>query len=652
VSETNGEHTSQDVFDQANRIKQLSEIADYVRREGFAMVLNAESGHLGGSSSSVELLVGLYFGGYFNFNPDNDKDPNRDRVLIRGHEGPVRYPIFSLLGYIDPDELKTYRRLGSRLQGHEDMHKTPGIDITPSGSLGMLLSYGTGSAYSMKLQGGEQRVVVFLGDGEEQEGNVSEAARHAATLPINNLVCIIDQNGKQLSRRTNYADGAADIEGIWRGYGWDVRRISNGNDVAEVLDVYEGLQNITKPTLVVAKTTKGIGIKGAEEHFSGYHTLSVCEPALVHEAIQTIDSRMGGQVEKERIRLNSKSLVKVPLGRVSIKGSVELRLNIEPRADSNTNLDYSQFHYFQEFRRVIAQNPNVPFYVMTPDFLRSDLVSASQFEEYSHYLDTGLREQHTIAMAHGISTEEPAARIFINYGDAFLYRGLDQVNAAAQGGSNILMLGEYAGVSQAQNGKTHQSISQPGALFNIPEIKYYEPADVLDLYNVLNKALGENSGFTYVRVHPKNVKPLSRSGDDKQNVNSYITHETDRIPGLTIVASGMMVGNCVEAAQKLELEAGISARVVNVVNPKSITEDLVTDQVVPERPLLTVYNGNPMILQAQVSMAVMSSSSPRPSLIVGHGFSEGTSGRISELEEYTELDSIGIIKKALQTLNR
>ena len=169
------------------KLEKLKKIAYYVRATALETILNANNGHVGGNLSSVELLVGLYFGGNFNFDINNPKNLNRDRVLIRGHEGPLRYTIFSLLGYIKPEELNGYRQLGSRLQGHEDMFSVPGVDITPSGSLGMLLSYGVGSAVANKDRNVNARTIVFLGDGEEQEGNVSEAARHASNLELTNL---------------------------------------------------------------------------------------------------------------------------------------------------------------------------------------------------------------------------------------------------------------------------------------------------------------------------------------------------------------------------------------------------------------------------------------------------------------------------------
>ena len=143
------------------KIAELKDISAYVRTSALGTILNAKNGHIGGNMSSVELLTALYFGGVFNFDPTDDKNENRDRVLIRGHEGPLRYTIFSILDYINKDELSTYRKYGSRMHGHEDMHETPGVDITPSGSLGMLLSYGVGSAITNKDKNLESKTIVL-----------------------------------------------------------------------------------------------------------------------------------------------------------------------------------------------------------------------------------------------------------------------------------------------------------------------------------------------------------------------------------------------------------------------------------------------------------------------------------------------------------
>jgi transketolase len=181
----------------------------------------AASGHLGGSLSSLELMSTLYLGGHLRYDLDDPKHPQRDRVLMRGHLGPLRYPLFSLLGWVDDAELATYRRLGSRLHGHESMQHLPGVDITPSGSLGMVLSYGVGAALVSKNKPHPFTTYVFLGDGEEQEGNVSEAARFAANRGLGNLVCVLDQNGKQYSRPISDLNSQSDVAQTWRGYGWE-----------------------------------------------------------------------------------------------------------------------------------------------------------------------------------------------------------------------------------------------------------------------------------------------------------------------------------------------------------------------------------------------------------------------------------------------
>ena len=298
----------------SEKIKKLKKMSKYIRMSALDVILTANNGHIGGNLSSVELLTALYFCGEFHFDLNDSKNENRDRVLIRGHEGPLRYTIFSLLGYINQDELKTYRAFGSRLQGHEDMHETPGVDITPSGSLGMLLSYGVGSCISNKDKNLDTKTVVFLGDGEEQEGNVAEAARNAATIGLDNLICILDQNKKQLSRPTEYSDGKADVKKIWEGYGWDVLEIENGNDIEQVMDVYSKLSNIKRPTLVIAHTTKGLGVIDAQKHFSGYHTLSAANnKQIVIDSLQNMKKELEQEgISYELVKKYAKELISIP----------------------------------------------------------------------------------------------------------------------------------------------------------------------------------------------------------------------------------------------------------------------------------------------------------------------------------------------------
>lgn len=636
---------------QDSRVSALYEISDCVRRDAFETIRHAKTGHIGGSSSSVELLTSLYFGGEFRFDVDNPDNPDRDIVLIRGHEGPVRYPIFSMMGYMPKEELKTYRSYGSRLQGHEDMRLAPGVDITPSGSLGMLLSYGVGAACEAISAGSDKKVIVFLGDGEEQEGNVSEAARHAASVSLNNLICIIDKNQKQLSRPTKDVDSTANLKNIWEGYGWDVVEIPDGHNIEAILRVYHDLQTINRPTCVIASTTKGMGIEGAEDHYSGYHTYGVTDHDLLDKAIENLNCRIKTDYDEPRIYTEARGLVQTPprsdiLGDT---GSEAYRLFYD--GDETLDLDDGRERFYRELgQRIIAISGTAPLYMISPDFVKKPSENRMRYDDYARLYHVGIREQHAVAMAHGISAMNPDARILLHYWDSFAFRAMDQMNAAAQGGVNMLIAGANAGLYQERNGGTHQSSGQPGGLHSIPGLTMYEPADTHDLYNVFSHALVRNSGVTYVRLHAQVTRPMEYDEKDRRNINSYVTYRPNKEPTVAIAASGGMVQNSIDAAKLLEAEYGVAANVLNIINQEQ-PENALTDGVIDGGPLLTVYNGNPRLLQSSISGAILGQTdSKRPSIIHGIGFEHGTTGNIQELERHFGLDAKHIALTALKLL--
>lgn len=266
-------------------------------------------------------------------------------------------------------------------------------------------------------------------------------------------------------------------------------------------------------------------------------------------------------------------------------------------------------------------------------------------DKYAHFIDTGIREQHAIAMAHGISVENPDSRIYVCYWDAFLYRAMDQINAATQWKSNMLISWENSWIFQGQNGKTHQSIWQSWGLFYMPEINFYEPSDVVDLYNVYSKALSENNGISYVRFHRGTVN-LERNNSDKESTDAYYVHKPDVIK-FTIIASGFMVENAVKAAKKMEIDYWIPTAVINVVNHKSLSTSL-PKLLENSAPILTVYNGNPDILKNSVSWIILENPDiPKPKIIKRHGFMEWTSWSVKDLINFYKLDPDWIMSIAM-----
>lgn len=257
--------------------------AQQVRESILRMVYAANSGHCGGSLSAADLVTALYFH-IMRVNPQDPNWEDRDRfILSKGHACPVIYAALALRGYFPQEELGTLRAINSRLQGHPDMRKTPGLDAT-TGSLGQGLSLGVGMALAAKIGGKGYRVYVLMGDGETNEGQIWEAAACAAKYGLNNLVGIVDANGLQNDGPTDAIMPMQPLAEKWRAFGWNVLEI-DGHDMEQIVTALEQANesNQGKPTAIIAKTVKGKGVSFMEnvvEWHSGAPTDAQLEQAL------------------------------------------------------------------------------------------------------------------------------------------------------------------------------------------------------------------------------------------------------------------------------------------------------------------------------------------------------------------------------------
>lgn len=244
-------------------ITELKSKANKIRKDIVRMITEAKSGHPGGSLSAVDVVTALYFK-VMRHNPENPKWEDRDRfILSKGHAAPLLYSVLAESGYFEVKELLTLRKLGSRLQGHPDMKRLPGIEIS-TGSLGHGLSVGNGMAIAGKLNRKDFRVYVLLGDGECQEGQVWEAAMTASHYKLDNVTAILDYNGLQIDGPVKDVMDIAPISKKWRAFGWNVVEI-NGHDFKEILDSFEKIKKLKgKPSIIIAHTTKGKGVSFME----------------------------------------------------------------------------------------------------------------------------------------------------------------------------------------------------------------------------------------------------------------------------------------------------------------------------------------------------------------------------------------------------
>ena len=243
----------------------LEKIVNNVRMDILEEVYNAKSGHIGGAFSIADILTVLYFN-EMNIDAKIPDSPDRDRlVLSKGHASAALYAVLAEKGYIDKEELKTFRNIDSNLQGHPDMNKVPGVDMT-TGSLGQGLSAANGMALSSKLDSRGYRVYCILGDGELQEGQVWEAAMTAEKYQLDNLCVIVDANELQLTDSTMNVKGINynDIEQKFRAFGFQTVVIDGHNieSIIRALTIAEMTKG--KPTAIICKTIKGKGVSFME----------------------------------------------------------------------------------------------------------------------------------------------------------------------------------------------------------------------------------------------------------------------------------------------------------------------------------------------------------------------------------------------------
>ena len=250
-------------------IKSLEKTAAEIRCGIIKAIHNAGSGHPGGSLSAADIVTALYFD-EMNVDPKNPKMKGRDKfILSKGHAGPVQYSALAVKGYYPMEDFMTLRKLGSKFQGHPDMHKVPGIEMS-TGSLGQGISAAGGMALANKLDNDPGRIYVLLGDGEIQEGIVWEALMSAAHYKLDNMVAILDHNGLQIDGKNEDVMTVAPVVEKFQAFGWNVIQI-DGHDFEQILDAFKQARACKgKPTMIVAETVKGKGVSFMENN-AGWH---------------------------------------------------------------------------------------------------------------------------------------------------------------------------------------------------------------------------------------------------------------------------------------------------------------------------------------------------------------------------------------------
>jgi len=246
----------------------LKKTANQLRQDVVRMTCAAGSGHPGGSLSSADIVTALYFQ-VMNHRPAEPKWPERDRfILSKGHCAPILYAALANSGYFPVDDLLNLRKIDCHLQGHPDMNKTIGVEIS-SGSLGQGLSISIGMALAMRLDNLPGHIFTLLGDGESQEGEVWEAAMAAAQYKLDHLTAIVDANGLQIDGFTKDIMNVEPLPAKYEAFGWTARSI-DGHDMQQIVEALEWSKTVPGPVAIIAKTVKGKGVSFMENQ-AGWH---------------------------------------------------------------------------------------------------------------------------------------------------------------------------------------------------------------------------------------------------------------------------------------------------------------------------------------------------------------------------------------------
>ena len=268
-----------------NDIKGLEILADDIREEIIRMLLSAGSGHSGGPLGIADVFTALYFN-IMNHEPKKPWWDGRDRLILsNGHICPVLYATLAKSGYFPLSELKTLRKIGSRLQGHPHMHSLPGIE-TSGGPLGQGTSIAAGMAYGAKMDGKKYKVFLSMGDGELDEGQCWEAFMFAGKYKLDNLIGFVDRNRIQIDGNTEDIMPLEPLADKFRAFNWHVIEI-DGNDMKQILSAFiKARGHEGKPTVIICKTIPGKGVSFMERRFEWHGKTPVKEEAII--ALQQI----------------------------------------------------------------------------------------------------------------------------------------------------------------------------------------------------------------------------------------------------------------------------------------------------------------------------------------------------------------------------
>jgi len=566
-------------------IEQLKDAANRMRGYDLVALCAAGSGHAGGTLSIMDITAALYLK-VADHDPENPSWSDRDRIIwSTGHKAPSLYLGLAFAGFCPVDDVVLLRKLSSPYQGHPHWLKLPGVEVS-TGSLGQGLSIAVGIALAAKLDGKDYRTFCIMGDGEQQEGQIWEAAMEAGHHKLDNLIGIIDYNQLQIDGWVRDVMNVDPLAEKYRSFGWEVLSI-DGHDMKQVVEALDKAKaGMGKPVVIIAATVKGKGVSFIE-NVAGWHGRSpnyeemmkgLAELGLTEQIpVQSLLKK----AKEFQSEVDRKLDAKMPhFSRNYWWNAVEnMKATMEP-----TRKGFGQSLAANgDDERVVCLGLDISGSITISDFY------AANPERKRRWISMGIAEQSATSAAAGLA-KEGKLPVLGTYATFAAARNLDQIRTSVcYGNFNVLIAGAHGGVSVGPDGATHQALEDLFAMCGLPNMSVVVPCDAIETRKATDYLLLKHQGPKYIRFareatpvvtyehtpfvfgHANVIrfrKPAANFADAFETVlaSRYEDEEED----LTIMACGPMVPEAMRAAWILKSDFGYESRIVNLHTLKPI----------------------------------------------------------------------------------
>jgi transketolase len=603
-------------------IEELREAAQLMRSYALVAIAAAGSGHPGGTLSIMDVAAALYLH-ELKHDPEDPFWADRDRVFwSAGHKAPALYVSLGISGYFDIEEVVTLRKLNSPFPGHPHWLKLDGVEIS-SGSLGQGLSVAVGSALAARLDQKDYRVYCIMGDGEQQEGQVWEAAMEACHYGLDNLCAIIDCNRLQIDGCVDDVMCIEPLADKYRAFGFHVLQ-TDGHDIGALLEAFaQARQTKNKPTAILARTVKGKGVQYMEDVY-GWHGKAPNVEQLM-EAIEHL-----GLADKLDVQRLLRKAEAYQSGINEYLDAKEPKYSRNYWWNSGPRMKATMTQARQGFGAALARHGDDERIVALAVDI-SDSIGISQFitghpERKARWLSMGISEQSATCVAAGLA-KEGKLPVLGTYGVFASGRNLDQIRTTVcYGKHNVMIVGAHGGLLVGPDGATHQALEELFQMCGLPNMHVEVPCDAVETERATEHLLLEVNGPKYLRF-AKEATPVVT--DDatpwvfgKANVIRYRAEKPafkdafqhylasdyqDEAEGLAIIACGPVVAESMRAAWILKSEYGIESRVVNLHTMKPMDNKAVIRAAIECRFVLTVEEHQVGGLGNRVAAAIQTS---------------------------------------------